>query len=615
VITLLVFLPVLALGLSFARVEPRYLFGGSMGVAVGVAGLNLYEVVLCGGVKQVTLASQFLVYPTGLGWESVTLGVYMDATTAHMVFIVFVISFLVHLYSTVYMGGDPRLYLFLGYLTLFTFFMVVLLVSPNYIQLFMGWEGVRLTSYLLVNFWHTRAAANKSALKALLVNRVGDFFLLYFLFVAIHYGGGIYFPEGEALRHPAMGIFLVGAAAAKSAQLGLHTWLPDAMEGPTPVSALIHAATMVTAGVFLLLRSGPYLGEVREILLFLGATTAVFAGSVALFQYDLKRIIAYSTCAQLGYMVTAVGVGHPDLGLYHLVNHAYFKALLFLLAGLVIHALADEQDTRRMGGLINVLPVTYTLFGVGSLALGGFPFLSGYYSKENILEVLYATGQWYGYTACVAAAYFTVYYSVRVVILVFLGRPRGPKPVYLAAAEADPLSLGVVTTLGAAAVLHGWMARDVFVGWGTTRGWSTPGVEAEFAVPLGVKLLPLAVAVAATLGVTLVERYGLPRVVGIHYFFAKRWWWDFLDGSLARRSLTQGYYLYVDLERGLLEWVGPRGVRWGVARVYEVTRNRGWFPLFFVLLPAGVALAVATAGVPGGITVLLVSWWGWTRRG
>lgn len=613
--TLLLVLPVVALALSFARVDPRYLFVGSMGVTTLVAVANLYEVVLCGGVKQVTLVSQFLVYPTGLGWEPVSLGVYMDATTAHMVLIVFVISFLVHLYSTMYMGGDPRVYLFLGYLTLFTFFMVVLLVSPNYVQLFMGWEGVGLTSYLLVNFWHTRAAANKSALKALLVNRVGDFFLLYFVLLVIHHGGGIYFSE-EPLRHPAVGVFLVGAAAAKSAQLGLHTWLPDAMEGPTPVSALIHAATMVTAGVFLLLRSGAYLTEVRGVLLFMGATTAVFAGSVALFQYDLKRVIAYSTCAQLGYMVTAVGAGHPELGLYHLVNHAYFKALLFLLAGLVIHALADEQDTRRMGGLARVLPVTYTLFGVGSLALGGFPFLSGYYSKENILEVLYAQGQWYGYTACVAAAYFTVYYSVRVVALVFLGRPRGPKPVYLAATEGDSLSLGVVTTLGVAAVLHGWTAREVFVGWGTTRGWSTPGVEAEFAVPLGVKLLPLAVAAFATATVYLVEHHvAVPRVVSVHYFFAKRWWWDYLDGTAARWALTRGYYLYVDLERGLLEWVGPRGVRWVVGRVYEVTRNRGWFPLFFVLLVTGVALSLGSAGLPGAFTVLLVSWWWWTRPG
>jgi proton-translocating NADH-quinone oxidoreductase chain L len=585
-----------------------------MGLTAGVAGVNLYEVVGCGGVKEMILLNQFLLYPTGLGWEPVNLGIYMDATTAHMVFIVFVISFLVHLYSTVYMGGDPRLYTFLAYLTLFTFFMVVLLVSPNYVQLFMGWEGVGLTSYLLVNFWYTRAAANKSALKALLVNRVGDFFLLYFLFLVIHHGGGIYFPNEEALRHPAVGIFLVVAAAAKSAQLGLHTWLPDAMEGPTPVSALIHAATMVTAGVFLLLRSEAYLGEVRGVLLFLGSTTAVFAGSVALFQYDLKRVIAYSTCAQLGYMVTAVAVGHPELGLYHLVNHAYFKALLFLLAGLVIHALADEQDTRRMGGLINVLPVTYTLFGVGSLALGGFPFLSGYYSKENILEVLYAQEQWYGYAACVAAAYFTVYYSVRLVILVFLGYPRGSKPVYLSAKEADPLSLGVVTTLGVAAVLHGWIMRDVFVGWGTTRGWSTPGVEAEFMVPLSVKLLPLGVAVFATVTVSLMERYlTFPRVVKVHYFFAKRWWWDFLDGSATRRILTKGYYLYVDLERGLLEWVGPTGIRWGVGRVYEVTRNRGWFPLFFVLLPLGMVVLGGVTDLRVGFVVLLVSWYLWSR--
>lgn len=272
---LLVVLPVCALGLTLFRVSPTYLFCGSMGAAATVAGINLYEVVLCGGVKQVVVFPQFLVYPTGTGWEPVDLGVYLDYYSAHMVFIVFVISFLVHLYSTRYMGGDPRLYLFLTYLTLFTFFMVVLLVSPNYVQLFMGWEGVGLTSYLLVNFWHTRAAANKSALKALLVNRVGDFFLLYLVFILVNTGSGIYFTPTETASHPGVGIFLVVAAAAKSAQLGLHTWLPDAMEGPTPVSALIHAATMVTAGVFLLLRSGHLLEDVRGVLLFLGSTSTL----------------------------------------------------------------------------------------------------------------------------------------------------------------------------------------------------------------------------------------------------------------------------------------------------------------------------------------------------
>jgi len=397
----ILFLPLITLFIGLFRVNPRWLYPGGMFVATFVAGINFYEVVLCGATKQVTFVDNFLLFETVHGYEPVVLGVYLDFYSANMVWIVFLISLFVHLYSTSYMGQDPRLYLFLTYLTLFTFFMVVLLVSPNYVQLFLGWEGVGLTSYLLVNFWTTRIAANKAAMKALIVNRIGDVFLLYFLFLYVRHYQTFDFLDctSTATAKPAAGlaVAVVVAAAAKSAQLGLHTWLPDAMEGPTPVSALIHAATMVTAGVFLLLRSVWFLDEVKPLLLFLGATTTFFAGSVALFQYDLKRVIAYSTCAQLGYMVVALSVGAPELSLYHLVNHAYFKALLFLLAGLVIHAMQNEQDTRRMGGLANALPVTYVLFVLGSAALVGFPFLSGYYSKENILEILYAKHLWYAY--------------------------------------------------------------------------------------------------------------------------------------------------------------------------------------------------------------------------
>lgn len=456
--------------LGFFRVSPAYMYCANMGVLTVVAGLNFYEVVLCGAVKKVILMDNFLTFPTQLKLEPIQLGIYVDFYGANMLWIVFMISFLVHVYSTSYMANDPRLYLFLAYLTLFTFFMMVLIVSPNYVQLFLGWEGVGLTSYLLVNFWHTRAAANKSALKALIVNRVGDFFLLYCLFLIVLSTDTVEFFDTELERHPLIGVFMVIAASAKSAQLGLHTWLPDAMEGPTPVSALIHAATMVTAGVFLLLRSPHLIADVRPFLLFLGALTAFFAGSVALFQYDLKRVIAYSTCSQLGYMVVALALDIPELSLYHLVNHAYFKALLFLLAGLVIHALADEQDTRRMGGLINVLPVTYVLFGLASFALAGFPFLSGYYSKEGILEILYAKQYWFSYFCCLFAAYFTAYYSFRTIYMVFLGKPKGNKPVYLGAAEADTKSLVVVSVLAVFAVFHGFIFKDLFIGLGRTAG-------------------------------------------------------------------------------------------------------------------------------------------------
>jgi proton-translocating NADH-quinone oxidoreductase chain L len=546
----------------------------------GVATLNLGHTVLGGATKSVTLFDDFLGLGHPGGLLEVNLGVYLDFYSSYMVWVVFVISSLVHLYSTMYMGGDPRVYLFLSYLTLFTFFMVVLLVSPNYVQLFMGWEGVGLTSYLLVNFWHTRVQANKSALKALIVNRVGDLFFLYALFLLVKHGDTLSFVDLSGERHPGTALFVVAAAAAKSAQLGLHTWLPDAMEGPTPVSALIHAATMVTAGIFLLYRAPHLVEEIRPFLVALGALTAVFAGTVALFQFDLKRVIAYSTCSQLGFMVVAFGVGSTELSVYHLGNHAFFKALLFLLAGLVIHSLADEQDLRRMGGLSSTLPVSYALFVVGNLALAGFPFLSGFYSKDSIMETLYAKSHWFAYFGCLFGAYLTAYYSFRAAVFVFFGRPRGARPGYLAAAEADPRSLGVVLTLGVFSVFHGYLLRDTFVGWGRPTGWATTLVEAEFATPGWVKLAPLGFSLAA---VAVFVAVGVPRTTREWtFFFSKRWWWDAVDSAAARRLLVKSYYLYTHVERGFFEWVGPTGVARAFSRGYDFFRNRGWFTTFWV---------------------------------
>ena len=596
--TLFVGLPVVTLLLGWYRPAGAYLHCGNMFFLAAAATMNLIHTVGSGSVKSVTLMNDFLGLGHPGGLLEVSLGVYLDFYSSYMVWVVFTISSLVHLYSTMYMGADPRLYLFLSYLTLFTFFMVVLLVSPNYVQLFMGWEGVGLTSYLLVNFWHTRVAANKSALKALIVNRVGDLFFLYLLFLLVAQGETLTFVDLDGQRHPAVAVFVVVAAAAKSAQLGLHTWLPDAMEGPTPVSALIHAATMVTAGIFLLYRAPHLVEPIRPFIVGLGATTAVFAGTVALFQFDLKRVIAYSTCSQLGFMVVAFGVGFPELSLYHLGNHAFFKALLFLLAGLVIHALADEQDMRRMGGLAGVLPVSYALFVVGNLALAGFPFLSGFYSKDSILEVLYAKGHWFGYFGCLAGAYLTAYYSFRAAAFVFFGRPRGPRPVYLAAAETDPRSLGVVLLLGGLSVLHGYVLRDTFVGWGRPLGWATALVEAEFATPGWVKLAPLGLSLAgavtyATVGVVRPGR-------SWELFFSKRWWWDALDSAAARRTLVKSYALYTDVERGFFEWVGPTGVTALFARGYDAFRNRGWLTGFWLAGLVGFVVLVVTAVPAGG---------------
>ena len=360
-----------------------------------------YEVGICGSPCTLKVSPWFL----SEYWDP-TWGLLFDPLTGVMCVVVTSVSTLVHLYSTSYMGEDPHLPRFMSYLSLFTFFMLILITGDNFLQMFVGWEGVGLASYLLINFWFTRLQANKSAIKAMLMNRVGDFglalgiFTIYILFQSVNFETvfacaphlseeKIIFFGFELHAYTLIGLLLFVGATGKSAQIGLHTWLPDAMEGPTPVSALIHAATMVTAGVFLIARCSPlyeYAPDALGFIAFAGGMTAFFAATTGLVQNDLKRVIAYSTCSQLGYMVFACGLSHYDLGVFHLANHAFFKALLFLSAGCVIHAMADEQEMRRMGGLLSSLPVTYAMITLGSLALMGTPFLSGFYSKDAILE-------------------------------------------------------------------------------------------------------------------------------------------------------------------------------------------------------------------------------------
>lgn len=327
-----------------------------------------------------------------------------------MLVIILLISLLVHIYSIEYMSEDPYIVRFMGFLSLFTFFMLVLVTSGNYLQMFVGWEGVGLSSYLLINFWFTRLQANKSAMKAIIINRFGDFgfyFSLIILLLVFHSldFGNIFslcsYMQNEYFlflgykfsKMDLISLFIFIGAIGKSAQLGLHTWLPDAMEGPTPVSALIHAATMVTAGIVILIRSSYILEYSSNILLFitfLGSLTAFFAGSIGSFQNDLKKVIAYSTCSQLGYMVFACGTSNYSTSLFHLFNHAFFKALLFLGAGSIIHSLFDEQDMRKMGGLHKILPLAYISLFIASLALMGLPAMTAFYSKDVILEVSFS---------------------------------------------------------------------------------------------------------------------------------------------------------------------------------------------------------------------------------
>jgi len=407
--------------------------------------VTLVDVIATGNSYIVVLKEWMYTDDLFVNW-----GFCFDSLTCVMIVVVTFISSLVHLYSTEYMENDPHLTRFMSYLSLFTFFMLILVTADNFLQMFVGWEGVGVSSYLLINFWFTRIQANKAAIKAMLVNRVGDFFLLLGMFtIYMNFGSLNYDIVFNSVHEVSNNISLFGiyeinsidliclflflGAMGKSAQIGLHTWLPDAMEGPTPVSALIHAATMVTAGVFLVCRCS-YLFEqspfVLSIVTLVGAMTAFFAATTGLFQNDMKKVIAYSTCSQLGYMVFACGLSSYDVGMFHLSNHAFFKALLFLGAGAVIHAVSDEQDMRKMGGLKNLLPFTYSVILIGSLALVGFPFLAGFYSKDIILEVsgsTYTTVGLFSYVLGIIAAFCTSFYSTRLFFLVFLANPNGNK--------------------------------------------------------------------------------------------------------------------------------------------------------------------------------------------
>nr|AER54589.1 NADH dehydrogenase subunit 5 [Lucernaria janetae] len=411
-----------------------------------------------------------------LSWGPFSWGLLGDPLSACMVLVVSTVSGLVHLYSIQYMNGDPHQPRFMAYLSFFTFFMLLLVLSDNLFQMFVGWEGVGLCSYLLIGFWHTRLEANKAAIKAMVVNRVGDLGLLLGM-LGLWWGFGtvLYLPlkalvasQEPSLLLNALVLGLLIGAIGKSAQLGLHTWLPDAMEGPTPVSALIHAATMVTAGVFLLIRMSALL-EVTSWALILvawvGGLTAFFAGTVGIFQQDLKKIIAYSTCSQLGYMIAACGLSLYSASLFHLTTHAFFKALLFLGAGSIIHALQDEQDIRRMGQLVARLPISYLAMSIGSFALVGFPFLAGYFSKDLILEMAFGVYWKQGvYALLLMAAFCTAFYSFRLAWYTFGGDFRGTPLGWKSVAEGQPALWLPLLILSIGSIIVGYILHYSLVG-------------------------------------------------------------------------------------------------------------------------------------------------------
>ena len=553
-----------------------------------------YEVALIGSPVYLKLTTWINCEVLHVDW-----GFQFDTLTAVMCCVVTFVSSLVHLYSTEYMSHDPHLPRFMSYLSLFTFFMLILITADNYVQMFVGWEGVGLCSFLLINFWFTRIQANKAAIKAMVLNRIGDFglvlgiFTIFINYKAVDYATvfaltPLFVSDIPVLLNLTLidliGIFLFVGATGKSAQLGLHTWLPDAMEGPTPVSALIHAATMVTAGVFLITRSSPiyeYSPNILKLITVMGACTAFFAATVGLLQNDLKKVIAYSTCSQLGYMVFACGLSNYSVGVFHLVNHAFFKALLFLGAGSIIHAVADEQDMRKMGGLKTLVPFTYSMMVIGSLALIGFPFLTGFYSKDVILEVAYgkytAEGH-FSYILGSIGAFLTAFYSTRLLYLTFLSNPNGYKSVISAAYDSSYQICIALGILSIPSMFIGFYSKDMIIGLGTDF-WGNAlfvlpqnmnMVDAEFIEHI-YKVLPVILSICGVISSFLLYTFGNKILFKfkvsflgkkIYNFLNKKWFFDKVyNEHIAQFFFKFGYNVsYKIVDRGIIELFGPMGV-------------------------------------------------------
>lgn len=530
----------------------------------------------------------------------------VDTLTAVMLVVVNTISSLVHLYSIGYMDEDPYRPRFFAYLSLFTFAMLMLVTADNLVQLFFGWEGVGLMSYLLVGFWYQKPSANAAAIKAFVVNRVGDFgfllgiFCVFMLMKSIDFetifagapgmaGKTIDFLGWHADALTLTCLLLFMGAMGKSAQFLLHTWLPDAMEGPTPVSALIHAATMVTAGVFMVARLSPLFElapNAQAVVMFFGATTAFFAATVGLVQNDIKRIVAYSTCSQLGYMFVAMGAGAYSVGMFHLFTHAFFKALLFLGSGSVIYAMHHEQDIRNMGGLWRKIPYTFFVMCIGTMALTGFPFLAGYFSKDAIIESAYAAHNpfsTYAYLLTIGAAGLTSFYSWRLIFKTFFGEPHDQEH-YEAAHESPIWMLIPIGVLAAGSILSGFPFKELFAGHGVEEFFRESVkmhphiIEEMHHIPESLAYLPtIMMAIGAYIAyVFYIQRPYLPVELArqqpmLYQFLLNKWYFDELyELIFVRPAKWIGYQLWKKGDGFVIDGFGPDGVS---ARVLDVTRN------------------------------------------
>ncbi|SIS37687.1 NADH-quinone oxidoreductase subunit L [Insolitispirillum peregrinum] len=580
---------------------------GAVFASAALSAVIFYQVAIGGQPQTIELLKWISSGDLQLSWA-----LKFDTLTAVMLIVVTWVSSCVHLYSWGYMHHDKSVPRFMAYLSLFTFMMLMLVTADNLIQMFFGWEGVGLASYLLIGFWYEKPSANAAAIKAFVVNRVGDFgFALgicavFFLFGSVNLDdifasvpqfaetSVVFFGiEWHALT--IIGFLLFIGAMGKSAQLGLHTWLPDAMEGPTPVSALIHAATMVTAGVFMVSRMSPlyeYAPTALAIITVVGATTAFFAATIGCVQNDIKRVIAYSTCSQLGYMFFAIGVSAYQAAVFHLMTHAFFKALLFLGAGSVIHAMSDEQDIRKMGGIWKAIPITYTVMWIGNLALAGiFPF-AGYFSKDTILEVAYAANSgvgMYAFVLGVMGAGMTAFYSWRLLIMTFHGKPRADEYVMNHVHESPWVMLTPLLVLTVGALFAGWVGYDWFVGelretfWGHAIAVLEHNDSIHHAhehTPGWVKLLPLVVSVS---GIALAYVFymffpGIPAALArwlrpVHLFLLNKWYFDELyDIVFVRTARALGRGFWQGGDGALIDGVGPDGV---AAATRDIARRVG----------------------------------------
>lgn len=625
---------------------------GFFGRKIGVTGSRILG---CLSVLTTTILAIIAFFEVGFNNNPVSINLFkwldsetfnigwsfqFDSLTVSMLIPVLIISTLVHFYSIGYMSHDPHNQRFFSYLSLFTFMMIILVTGNNYLLMFVGWEGVGVCSYLLVSFWFTRIAANQSSLAAFLTNRVGDAFLTIGMFVVLWSLGNLDYNTVFSLAPyineniiTIIGICLLLGAMAKSSQVGLHIWLPMAMEGPTPVSALIHAATMVTAGVYLLIRSSPlieYSSTVLLICLWLGAITTVFSSLIGLFQQDIKKIIAYSTMSQLGMMVIAIGLSSYNVAIFHLINHAFYKGLLFLGAGAVIHAVVDNQDLRKYGGLRAFLPLTYTVILIASLSLVAFPFMTGFYSKDFILESAYGQYNFSSvnvYVIAVIGAMFTTLYSVKVLYLTFLTNPNGPVNYYRNAHESDIFISLPLVVLAIFSIYFGFITKDIFIGLGS--GFFTDNsifihpvheilIDTEFGVPTIFKLMPFVFTLVFSVIGLVFPEYLANSVANfklsnlgyfIFGFFNQRFLIEyFYNTFIVNKVLVLGGKTTRILDKGSVEWIGPYGINLAlinVSKVFTSTSN-GLVTNYAIFILSGFVYYLTIFASSPGFTGLIL---------